>query len=181
MQEVYPNLFVGNQDDYEITVKKQEGWYVVQACKDPYHRAALGYTGRAVAKTHPEYLIARRGDRLILNMVDADSPAYIPKEIIDAALDFIYKSLQTGRKVLVHCNQGMSRSPSIAWLYLAKHTDIFKTLDFADAERTFRQLYPIYSPATGVYGYVKLNWLSYHIPNSNAGLADRNLDPGSST
>ncbi len=77
MIEVYPFLYIGDQNDYESNVKHQPGWYVVHACKEPYHRQALGYTGRAVSNTHPEYLIARRGNRLILNMVDADDPSYI--------------------------------------------------------------------------------------------------------
>lgn len=122
MTEVHPRLFVGSQDDYEQRVRHEQDWCVVHACKDPYHREALGYSGRAVANTHPEYLIARRGDRLILNLVDAANPAYIPKEIMDAALLFIEASLRGGRRVLVHCNQGHSRAPSIALLYLRAHT-----------------------------------------------------------
>jgi hypothetical protein len=79
MKEIHPHLFVGSEQDYESVVSKQAGWRVVHACKEPYHRRALGYSGRAAPKTHPEYLIARRGDRLILNLVDAPDPAYIPK------------------------------------------------------------------------------------------------------
>lgn len=46
MIEVYPKLFVGNQQDYDLTVKTQADWRVVHACKEPYHRQALGYGGR---------------------------------------------------------------------------------------------------------------------------------------
>ena len=81
---VFPNLFVGTQQDYELNVKSQPGWMVVHACKEPYHRQELGYTSQGAPKNHPEYLIARRGNRLILNLVDAPDPRYIPKEIIDA-------------------------------------------------------------------------------------------------
>jgi len=72
MIEIYPNLYIGNEDDYESKVRSETGWCVVHACKDPYHRQALGYTGRAAPKEHPEYLIARRDNQLILNLVDAD-------------------------------------------------------------------------------------------------------------
>ncbi|MDO9036420.1 MAG: phosphatase, partial [Methanoregula sp.] len=110
MIEIYPNLFIGNENDYETKVRQESGWCVVHACKEPYHREALGYSGRAAPKNHPEYLIARRGNRLILNLVDAPDPAYIPKEIIDAALAFISANLNAGSHVLVHCNEGCSRS-----------------------------------------------------------------------
>ena len=62
--------------------------------------------------------------RLYLNLIDPPNPAYIPKEIIDAALEFIDKGLKDGKRVLVHCNQGESRSPGIGLLYLAIHTDL---------------------------------------------------------
>ena len=117
MIEVYDNLFVGSQED-EAALRRQVGWYVVHACKEPYHRQALGYSGRGAPKTHPEYLIAARPGRLILNLVDVDNVSYISPEIIDAAVAAIHENIGVA-KVLVHCNQGLSRSPSIALLYLA--------------------------------------------------------------
>ena len=119
MHEIVKDLFVGNENDYENTVKFQKDWAVVQACKEPYHRLALGYSGRAAPKNHPEYLIAVRGNRLILNLVDAADPAYISKEIIDSAIEFIKHHHIGEKKVFIHCNQGASRSAGIALLYLA--------------------------------------------------------------
>jgi hypothetical protein len=49
MVEIAKNLYIGSQDDYELNVKFQTDWFVIHACKEPYHRQALGYTGRAVA------------------------------------------------------------------------------------------------------------------------------------
>lgn len=161
MIEIFGNLFVGNQDDYEFSVKRQEGWAVVHACKEPYHRQALVYKTRGAPKTHPEYLVARRGDRLILNLVDADNPAYIPKEIIDAALAFIHEQLASQARVLVHCNQGGSRSPSIGLLYLVKHTDKLPRTSFSEAEEDFRELYPMYNPAGGMRGFMMQHWQDY--------------------
>ena len=117
MKEITDNLFIGSQEDYELNVKFQPDWFVIHACKEPYHRQALGYTGRAVANTHPEYLIAERGNRLILNLVDVEDPKYIVKEIIDKAILTIDEKIKA-KKILVHCNQGMSRSATIGLLYL---------------------------------------------------------------
>jgi predicted protein tyrosine phosphatase len=161
MIEIYPNLFIGNEYDYESRVRHEPGWYVVHACKEPYHRQVLGYTQRAAPKNHPEYLIARRDNRLILNLVDAPDPAYIPKEIIDAALKFINTSLETGNRVLVHCNEGCSRSAGIGLLYLTKFTDKVPKENFIDAEMAFRALYPPYNPKSGMRGFMIGSWKIY--------------------
>ena len=161
MIEILTNLYIGNQDDYERNVKFQEGWAIVHACKEPYHRQALGYKGRAADKKHPEYLIAKRGNRLILNLVDVDNPEYISKDIIDSALIFINDNLTKNLKVLVHCNQGQSRSASIGYLYLVKYTDIIKSADFIEAEKEYRKLYPLYNPAIGIRTFIQQNWEIY--------------------
>lgn len=93
MVEIHHRLFVGSQHDYEQNIRFQPGWRIVHACREPYHREALGYRGRSAPKDDPEYLVALRGDRLILNLVDVEDPAYIPKEIMDRSLVFIHGSL----------------------------------------------------------------------------------------
>lgn len=160
MIEIIKNLYIGNANDYEQHVKGNGNWSIVHACKEPYHRNALGYSGRSVSSSHPEYLIAIRGNRLILNLVDPPNPRFIPKEIIDNALRFIEKNLKQNRKVLVHCNQGESRSPSIGMLYLAIKNKISNS-SLEDAEREFKNIYPRYNPGNGVRGYMKTNWDTY--------------------
>jgi predicted protein tyrosine phosphatase len=160
MIEVHPGLFVGNQDDYESNVKHQSGWRVVHACKEPYHRQTLGYTGRAAPKSHPEYLLARRGNRLILNLVDADNPSFFAPVIFDTAIDFIHEGLAAGDKVLVHCNLGESRGPGVAMLYLGSNTGTLQR-DFELAESTFHGLYPSYRPSPGMRAFLAQQWHSY--------------------
>lgn len=159
MIEITPNLYVGSQIDYENEVRHEQGWYVIHACKEPYHREALGYTGRAAIKDHPEYLIARRGNKLILNLVDVDNPDYISKDIIDAAIDAICENLSS-KKVLLHCNQGCSRSATIGLLYL-HFIDILSTDNFNEAELQYLKLYPHYNPANGMRTFALNNWDNY--------------------
>ncbi len=161
MIEVFPRLFVGSEHDYEKVVRHQAGWSVVHACKEPYHRNALGYSGRAAPKDHPEYLIARRGDRLILNLVDAPDPAYIPKEIIDAAVQFIEARLTHGKRVLVHCNEGYSRGPSIVFLYLVSRTSCLANHGLDGALRSFQSLYPKFNPKSGMSGFIRAHYENY--------------------
>lgn len=102
MIEVHKNLFVGGEGD-EQQVRSLAGWFVIHACKEPYHRQALGYSGRAANKDHPEYLIAHRPGRLILNLVDVADVNFIGAALVDAALAAIHENLPS-QKVLVHCN-----------------------------------------------------------------------------
>ncbi len=156
MKEVVPGLFVGSQNDYESV---PEDWFVVQACKEPYHRQALGYTGRSAPADSPEYLMARRGNRLILNLVDARDAVYIPTEIITAALLAIMGALAAGKPILVHCNKGESRAPSIALLYMASEGLLPREEDEAIAD--FTELYPEYAPGTGMAAFVHEHWQEY--------------------
>jgi len=155
MKEIYPNLFIGSEIDLNKIACNIDEWYIIHACKEPYHRIALGYTGRAAPKDHPEYLIAEREGRLILNLVDAPDPSYIPKEIIDKALDTINKKI-ADQKVFVHCNQGMSRSAVIGMLYLRSRGILPD--DFFEAENKFKELYPLYTPNSGMRIYAMNNW-----------------------
>lgn len=159
MIEVAENLYIGSQDDYESNVKFQTDWFVIHACKEPYHRQTLGYTGRAVANTHPEYLLAERDNRLILNLVDVADPKYIAKEIIDKTIAVIDENIGH-KKILLHCNQGMSRSATIGLLYL-HHVGIISTDVFQEAEREFLKLYPNYNPANGMRVFAEKHWDEY--------------------
>ena len=76
----------------------------------------MGYSGRAASKDHPEYLLAVRDNRLILNLIDVDNPDWVSPTIINKAIEFIDEAIADGKHVLIHCNQGMSRSPVIGLL-----------------------------------------------------------------
>lgn len=149
MKEVYKNLFVGDEKDYDKN-KGKVGWAYVLAAKDPYHRELLGYTSLAAPKEDPEYLVAKRGQKLVLNLVDLppEKSKFIPDEIIEKSIAFIRSRLITDTKVLVVCNQGKSRSPSLAFAYMIKHTDTFKNVkSFSAAEKKFKEIYPEYNPS----------------------------------
>ena len=160
MKEILDNLYIGNQDDYEYNVKNLPGWAVIHACKEPYHRNLLGYQTKGAPKNHSEYFFAERDDILYLNLVDAPDPAFIPTVIIDKAIQFIDMKLNEGKKVLVHCNQGMSRSAILGLLYLT-YTGAYENLRYFDAEIEFVKVYPDFNPANGVRGYAIQNWDKY--------------------
>lgn len=160
MIEVYPNLFVGNMHDYETIVAGKDGWAVVHACK-PYHRSAVGYRTWSLPRSHPEYLVARRENRLMLCLLDLPISLFISKEMIDLALDFIEQMHGSGMKVMIHCMKGRSRSASITLLYLATRLHVLPTDSFEAAEEHFRCLYPRYHATRGIREHVRRNWGLY--------------------
>jgi len=130
MIEVKHNLFVGNTNDcIGLT-----DFAICHCAKEPYHRQFVGYKGRSLDKEHSEYLYALRDSELALNIIDADSPEYFAEDMINSALTFINFYLSFGKKVLVHCNVGGSRSPSIAMLYMRDELPE----DFEEAEEAFK-------------------------------------------
>lgn len=159
MIETAKHLFLGDQRDYGHTVRTSKDWAVVHACKEPYHREALGYRTRGAPKDHPEYLFAMRdnGRRLILNFVDTPEPAYVRSELFEVALPFIDEWRRLGTNVLVHCNQGRSRSPAIVLAYLASKGEI-RGASLDEAEQALRRTYPAVVMSRGVRGFLEANW-----------------------
>ena len=155
MIEVLPGLFVGSETD-EQAIRGQEHWYVISAAKEPYHRQTLHYVGRSAPKDDPEYLIAYRDGRLILNLVDVPDPKYISEEVINAALEAIELNRGSKYDVLVHCNQGHSRGPTIAFLYMHKVGALPD--DFELALEHFATIYTDFAPATGMLEYARAHW-----------------------
>jgi predicted protein tyrosine phosphatase len=158
MVEIEKNLFVGNLINYQELQFDSE-FYFVQACKEPCHRKALSYRGRTPEKNHPEYLIAYRERRIILNMIDPPTGKYFENILFEKSLEFINEQLEKGNKVLIHCNQGVSRSPSIGLLYLATKGKI-ENKSFELAKEDFQKIYPNYKPS-GIREFLTENWSHY--------------------
>lgn len=159
MIEVYKNLFVGSENDY-FNIRNQSEWFVIHACKN-FHNQILGIRGmQKIPSSNPERNFAIRDNKLSLNLIDGDNYITLPQiykdeisSIMNKAIDFIKENIEP-KKVLVHCNQGISRSPTIALLYLYKHTDLFKNLALDDAIKRFRGFYPHYNPKNGMVEYL---------------------------
>lgn len=152
MKQIAPRLLVGDQ-----TIIPNPEWYVVQAAKEPWHRRALNYTGRAAPKDHPEYLVARRDKVLILNLIDVDDPSFVSVAMIDEAVAFVRDARGREQTVLIQCNQGQSRSPTLGMLVIAPEL----APDFENAETQFRSICPQYEPSKGMREFARANWNRY--------------------
>ncbi len=160
LKEVYPGLYIGNRVDYETFVSGQQGWAIVHACRS-YHRMAVGYRVWSVGKRHPDYLVARRDNRLMLCLLDLPFTAPISKTMIERTLDFIDTMREEGHKVLVHCVHGRSRSPSITLLYMATRLHALPTDSLEAAEVEFRRVYPLYRPNRAIHEHLRRYWREY--------------------
>lgn len=145
--EIGNNLFVS---DIEGCGSNSE-YATVHACKHPCYQNVVG----KVDKRNPNYLYFKTNEDIYLNMIDADYE-YFSFELIFAALLFITKNIKN-KKVLIHCNEGISRSPSLGMLYLFRN----KCKSFLEAQTEFMKLYPQYNPSFGIQYFLKNNWSNF--------------------
>jgi len=102
----------------------------IHACKYPCF-AKSGAT---------DYLVHRKGHHLYLNMVDTQ----IDQEYFDYMIRRCRDFYEQYPSLTIHCNKGVSRSPSIALLLL------FPALSIHEAMVEMRKIYPAYNPSIGV-------------------------------
>ncbi len=127
---------------------------VVHACKIPCHQNCIGYTG-SLHPDHPHYLSHETGHHLYLNMIDPPLPLF-HAETFERFFDFTDRMIET-REVLIHCNQGQSRAPSLALLYMAKRLGTLPDESFGAARAAFETKFP-YQPGQGIATYLTENW-----------------------
>ena len=143
MEEIIRGLYVGS--DKDVAKAEERGYARLACCKDgpDSHRSMLGYTTLGAPKGK-NYLSVRKGDVMALNLIDVDDPTMIPDEVIDLGINFIEDMQSAGRKMLVHCNAGHSRSTTITFMYLRAVGEMPDS--FLAAEKKFRYIYPPYDP-----------------------------------
>jgi hypothetical protein len=155
MKEVGKSIYVGS--DADCFCESRNEWAVIHACKT-CHKRKIGYSGN-LDQSHLFYLIMRDQNHLFLNLVDMDRtlmPVFT-NPIMKAALEFIHENIGS-KRILIHCNEGCSRAPSIALLYLARES-LIPNADYEEARVTFLRNYPTYLPARGIESYMRQNWI----------------------
>lgn len=144
MTEIYKNLFVGNDND----CRKFEG-AIVHACQSCFVRGVCGNVRGKV--------VFENIDDLYLNLLDISTLSYdYAYPIIKKSIEFIDKKIKE-KKVLIHCNFGASRSPSIALIYMANKGYIDNS-SVKNAVSDFKNIYNNYYPGFGMYKYFERYW-----------------------
>ncbi|KAA8985527.1 hypothetical protein F3089_02360 [Halospina sp. K52047b] len=156
MDNVHDRVEVGSE---AICALGQPGLGVVHACKSPCHQRAVGYRG-SLPKDHPNYLSLRQGNDLYLNIIDPQIPLF-PDDLFRVYLPFAREVWDSGATLRVHCNQGESRAPSLAIVFLAKHVGAISNESAERARADFLQLFPRYMPGRGIQKYLSENWSKF--------------------
>lgn len=150
------NLYIGNNESLIFTNTRD--WVIIHACQ-LYHYKLLGWsTFNRPKKDDKNYLIYETPNEISLNWVDGGSHLYdwFGVERFNHLLDIIDTGRKT-KKILIHCDLGHSRSPSLALLYLAKRTNLICNTTFTQAYMGFVKLYPQYRPG-GILNYIETHW-----------------------
>lgn len=158
MKEIHDRLFVSDLSDCSFNRDYDLEWAIVHACKSPCHQRAVGYQGN-LGSSHPNYLILEKDNDLYMNLIDPDRPLFMDESFV-SFLAFIDHHWDNGRKILIHCNQGLSRAPSLALILLAKKHGAISNDSFTVARKEFLDTYPNYSPGLGIQKFLTKNWNS---------------------
>lgn len=155
MIKVYEKLIIGTDQNCQTG---SEDITVVHACKSPCHQRAVGYRG-SLPNNHPNYLVLERDFDLYLNIIDPPAPLFM-MPLFTEFLKFAGKHWNEGRTLLIHCNQGESRAPSLALLFLSKYLEKIPNESYESAKSEFQKMYSYYSPGRGIQLYLSKNWHS---------------------
>jgi hypothetical protein len=159
LHEADLDLWVGS--DEHCKLPDPEGatpgdWKAILHAAKTCHQAVLGYRG-SLDPADPRYLWVEVGPHLVMNLVDAPLPLFQVESFVKA-LEFLRKWHPQG-PVLCHCNQGLSRSPTIALLYLAKVQRVLSDATYDDARAEFHKQYlGPYAPGAGLVTFLRAKW-----------------------
>lgn len=140
--EVSHNLFVADMEGCNV-----KNAAIIHACKHPCFENSVG---KKLSECSYKYISFESGNNLYLNIIDPIEPLFY-RETFDDAILFIKKHIKE-RKVIIHCNFGLSRSPAIAMLYL------FNKLPYLEAKNRLLDIYDRYEFGFGIDTFLFANW-----------------------
>ena len=151
------NLYAGASCD--LSGLRESDWAFVHATKC-IHYQILGWDRLSSEPdiNSPNYICYEKENHLSLNWSNSTPDQYSccgPQTFIKV-LNFIDKWL-LDRNVLVQCDKGCSRSPTLCLLYLAKRYKTMPNDSYRSACIEFRKIMPEYIP-DGIGLYVAANW-----------------------
>jgi predicted protein tyrosine phosphatase len=147
MEEVIRNLFIGSVGE-SARVRGKPGWAVVHAEAGLHRRYVAAHR-----LADRDAVASPDGNELFLCFEDARLAGQVNTRCIRPALEFIHRHLRAGRRVLIDCITGLSRSPAIILIYLLKYTDVLPRTNIFDAIFSYSELYPLYDPNDGLLPY----------------------------
>ena len=156
-KKLIDNLYVGNLEDCELMRENEVsgGWSIIHACRNPCFCAQEGGKPNP---DEPDYLVRQKGVNLYLNMIDPPTPMF-QMEMFERFLEFATEAWENGQKLLIHCNKGVSRAPSLALLFMAKVLHRITNQSFDEAWDEFQEVaQEEFTPSLGIETWLRENW-----------------------
>lgn len=148
MRTEFPQIFTGSAAD----CTPDPPYTLIHACKSCHRRVA----GQP-AKTDPDYLSTIIDGSLYLNMIDPPLPLFHPR-MFQHFLAYTLPIYQQGHHILIHCDQGESRSRSLA-LLLGARVGLLPTSDYFTAAAAFEEITQTpYVPGQGLMTFLDQHW-----------------------
>ena len=164
IEEVFPRISIADMEGCRYLDTNGRQSTKVHACKSPCHQQAVGYAG-SLRSDHPHYLHYTVHDpflsesALFLNLIDPPQPLF-KKESFDTFLKYAESAYAHGQSLIIHCNQGRSRAPTLAMMLAAKRLELLPDGTFEEVRAEFEKLYPDYMPGRGIAIWMERNWES---------------------
>jgi hypothetical protein len=98
--------------------------------------------------------------RHYLSLANTEIPDYRPEDF-NRYLDLLDRNLQE-REVVLVSEQGESRAPSLAMLWMAFRGGMLSRSSFAAARADFSRIYPRYRPWPGWVIFFNQEWDAFH-------------------
>ncbi|MCK6523835.1 hypothetical protein L6R49_20705 [Myxococcota bacterium] len=90
-------------------------------------------------------------------MIDPLDPKFFSPLMFHQARAFAAEQRAAGRRLIIHCNKGLSRSASVALVILAT-SGALPNSSFAEAWAAYAKLDPHYAPNEGVRLFLERAW-----------------------
>ena len=160
MTSVYERLSFGS--DETCSPLHYGSLAVVHACRTCFGRRVTD--DKDTQRDRPNYLTFEDGHHLYMDLIDWPKPEF-EIEIFFKFIEFVDRQIKE-RGVLIHCNKGESRAPSLALLYMAKRLALLPNENYDLAAECFRQQFP-YSPSRGISSWLRQHWQLFDCPEEH--------------
>lgn len=154
MQKVSNNIYIGKA--IEAYGLEKNAWSLL-GVTNTYHYFVHDWVRGGKYSDDPCYIIHEEPGLMSVNWVDAAARFFDYQgkgvENFKRILDFIEKQ---EKPVFIFCDQGISRSPSVAMVHLAKRLKVIPDT-FSEAIEAFLELYPTYAPG-GIADFLAEKW-----------------------
>lgn len=156
-KQIYPNIWVADMEGctMRLPINGDRAAFRVHACKHPCHHGMVGDP----PASDKHYLTYEKDDEVYMNLIDAKLP-YFQRASFDHFLRKAREHWMLGRPLLIHCNQGASRAPTLALLFMAKCIKVLSDASYDDAWDDFEKKCGPYTPSAGIEQWVRENWAS---------------------